>query len=176
MITIERARQIIECYGGNPNRWPETERAAMQRLLSNHQDLQELQRQAMQLDERLLELFTVQEDTNHETLADQILANLPDRTATEPEPTLRPLKNLTNLLPSLFNRPMPAWSLAGAALVMLLALGVVQFGRQQASHEPQLANGENPWLLMAETLDNSADLELLAVLEPELAEDDLDIL
>ncbi len=175
MITIERARQILACYGGNPHRWPEAERADMQLLLASDSELRKLHRQALQLDGRLTELFAfAEEETAFRPLADKILAGLPERTVVDPGPVGRAPRKLRDRFAALW-APPARWSLAGAALAMLIALGLAQFGGQSVS--PQTGDRGDAWLLMVEALDdNSSDLELFAVLEPELSEDDLDIL
>ena len=176
MITHERARQILNCYGGDPRRWPENERTAMERLLSSHSELQKLQEQCLQLDNRLTELFSIQEEKTFEPLALKILARLPDRPDDDAQPIARARGKLQTLLQPLLDRPIPVWSMAGAALVILLAIGMLHFDQQPDTPQPQLANREDAWLLMADTLNQPNDLELLAVFEPELSEDNLDIL
>lgn len=176
MITIERARQILASYGGSPAQWPEAERAAMQQLLLADSELQELQRQAERMDVQLAGLFAVPGEEDCRSLSRNILARVPDRRPREQERTPRTAYKLEAFWRSLLLRPAATWTLAGGTLILVVALGTLHWQWQLVGSEMQPTGREDAWGLMADALDNSSDLELLAVLEPELSEDDLDIL
>ncbi len=50
LITPERVVELLDCYGANPEAWPDDERAAALALIQHSTELQNLQREAGQLD------------------------------------------------------------------------------------------------------------------------------
>lgn len=179
MITDERARQILASYGGSAVRWPERERVSMQHKLASDGALRVLQQEALLLDSQLAELFTEQESASTERLAQRILASLPERTADNGQENLNSCGRAAtwlDALNSIFTRCCWGWATAAAVLSVVCVIAVNRLDGGTAVVAPQLAGAEDEWQLMADALDNSAELELLAVLEPELFEDDQELL
>lgn len=56
--TFERFAQIVDAYGGEPERWPSAERDAALALLEREPRARALQASALQLDARLGEVFS----------------------------------------------------------------------------------------------------------------------
>lgn len=54
LISPERVEELFECYGANPESWPDDERATALALIQNSSELQSLQREAEQLDQFLI--------------------------------------------------------------------------------------------------------------------------
>lgn len=50
LVSPQRVKTILECYGADPAAWPEGERQAARALLERNHELQALRDQAMQLD------------------------------------------------------------------------------------------------------------------------------
>ena len=175
MVTIERAKQILACYGGKPEQWPVDERLDLQQFLLSNTDLQLIQQQALELDEQLVKTFTAFKGTDTQYLQKNILANLPDRKKPENSQFsefLTPInKSLANAINKLFS---PAGIMATVTMLVLLTIGVFNFKYETPA---LISNGmDDELLLMAEALDGSDELELLAILEPELFEDTSDIM
>lgn len=54
LISPERVEALFDSYGANPDAWPDDERATALVLIQNSSELQDLQRQAEQLDQFLM--------------------------------------------------------------------------------------------------------------------------
>jgi hypothetical protein len=54
LISPERVVELLDCYGANPEAWPDDERATALALIQHSTELQNLQRQAAQLDKLLV--------------------------------------------------------------------------------------------------------------------------
>ena len=74
-ISTERVETLIETYGGNTDCWPDSERTAAMQLLEASSRLQQLLRDAQQLDEALLAGHI--EEQPDEALLARIVDNLP---------------------------------------------------------------------------------------------------
>jgi len=55
LISLQRAKDIIECYGGKAENWPDNEREAMRVLVQQSDELQASCREVQMLDDMLLE-------------------------------------------------------------------------------------------------------------------------
>ena len=58
LISPERVEQLLECYGADPNSWPDDERATASALILHSDRLKQLQKEAEQLDKLLLQADT----------------------------------------------------------------------------------------------------------------------
>lgn len=169
-MTPERAKTILNSYGGRSEQWPVAERTQLQSMLATDAGLQALQQQALMLDQQLDVLFAVKQADELEPLAQRINECLPDKG------TRRSGNSFYLRLRSLLNYPENAHipTLSAMVLAVLIAIGINQYGNgliDKSVVTPQ----EDVWSLMAESLDNtSTDLTLFAVLEPELFEDGLE--
>lgn len=54
LISPERVAELFDCYGANPELWPDDERATALALIQNSSELQGLQQEAEQLDQFLI--------------------------------------------------------------------------------------------------------------------------
>jgi hypothetical protein len=52
-VTLERLAQLLDAYGGEPARWPDTERESALRLIASVPEAAALQRAALELDSAL---------------------------------------------------------------------------------------------------------------------------
>jgi hypothetical protein len=121
--SFERARQILEIYGGDPTVWPEHERQAMQQVINTSKELQALQQQAMELDALIDQADTspAGDPVGEQQLMERILRDLPEQAA-----------NVTDLqqLPRRQNRAaklrLPAMLSAVAASVIVFMVVLQQ--------------------------------------------------
>ncbi|HEY5603811.1 MAG TPA: hypothetical protein VIM41_11940 [Gammaproteobacteria bacterium] len=75
LISPERVVELLECYGANPEAWPDDERTTALALIQHSTELQNLQREAGQLD-KFLTNAGMQEPADLE-LVSRIVNNLP---------------------------------------------------------------------------------------------------
>ncbi len=177
MITTDRARQILASYGGTPEQWPEGERTDLQHLLSFDKKLQALQQQALQLDNQLTDLLVADEAVSNERLEAKILASLPARRVVNDDKRSSGwFDDFSERLRSFIGDNYSSWTIAGSVLTLVLAAGLIMIGNNHTGPALSVVAEGDAWSLMAEDIDTSSELELFAMLEPELFEDDSDIL
>ena len=83
LVSIERAMEIMDCYGADTQAWPEDERIATLSLIKASAQLQQHQEQARRLDNFLEKTKPVTTVENSE-LAARIIAQLPQQESTTP--------------------------------------------------------------------------------------------
>ena len=97
LISPERVEELFDCYGANPDAWPDDERATALTLIENSSQLQGLQREAKQLD-RFLVSGENQQEINapvDSKLVARIVDYLPEQhSSRQPEHSKRPLFDL----------------------------------------------------------------------------------
>ncbi len=169
MMTHNRAKQIIASYGGQAEHWPEAERDGLKSLVAGSSELQTLQYQALQLDERLTAVFASQKPEATDALMERILGALPEQTAAG-----RKRINLVTTLADwlTFGNRTLAWSGGVMASVIVALLVATQI--KQPSPDMTSATTiamEDEWSMMSEVLVEPDDMELLAVLVPELSDE-----
>ncbi|WP_455207867.1 hypothetical protein [Kaarinaea lacus] len=79
LISPERVVELFDCYGANPEAWPDDERSTALVLIQHSTELQNLQREAGQLD-KLLTSGVIQQEMNEPvdlSLVSRIVDNLP---------------------------------------------------------------------------------------------------
>ena len=110
LISPERVKTLLECYGADPANWPQDERSAALSLLNQSSDLQAQQQEAGRLDNLLRQ--TPQDlplsDDDSTVLVSRIVDQLPDQ-AVQPES----------------HSHRTHWSIAAAAAILLLATPVI---------------------------------------------------
>ncbi len=83
MISVDRAKKIIQCYGGLSRAWPERERKDMLQLLLDSKSLTDMRQEALVLDSFIGLAEQKADDLNdrqsEQICADRILANLPEQ-------------------------------------------------------------------------------------------------
>ena len=178
MISIDRAKTILECYGGHPHAWPEKERQALQQALSGSRVLQKLQQEALTLD-AFMGFSSTQETSVDQQSIDQcvkqIYKNLPvqtqdDKTITYKHPIRKTAKKIYQ-----YNRP--ALRVASIMLALTGLIANMEYLHTDTTEHLLLSDymaiyvDENnmPDSLL---IDDSSELELLAFLEPDILEDD----
>ena len=81
LISPERVKTILDCYGSNPDAWPEDEKVAALSLIQHSSELRELQQEAVKLDgflsEAVNELNLDGGDSN--TILGKIVNSLPEQ-------------------------------------------------------------------------------------------------
>lgn len=81
LISLQRAKDIIECYGGNAKDWPDNEREALSALVQQSEELQASCRDAKMLDDMLLEGKCNEAPVTSDAvlqLQDRIMSELPE--------------------------------------------------------------------------------------------------
>lgn len=104
-ITLERLAELLDAYGGAPERWPDAERAAAQRLVDESVGARTLWEKALHLD-RVIDALPSQPPSS--SLHAQVLAAMPHR-------------RVARLWPRRVMIAVPA--AAAAALMLWLAIG-----------------------------------------------------
>jgi hypothetical protein len=183
LVTPQRVEQLLDCYGGSPQAWPEEERAAALALLESSTELQRLRKEALILD-RAMNLTEAAAPTAEPTadLAQKILGQLPAQdSAHQPnhvgrhkpgQDQRRPYSRIT-----LFNRiwVWPGVAVCGAAAVALaIALWSPQPVIEPKYRLTTAANDFDDWV-WEEVLDQTPeypispwDSGLVTLLDPEL--------
>jgi anti-sigma-K factor RskA len=136
-MTLERLRAVIESYGANATRWPETERAAAAALLAESAEARAVATDAAPLDE-LLDAVPAVAPTSAMRAA--ILAGAPRAKARRGEGWRT------------FIGELGGWRLAGGVLAASLVLGIVSGGWLSLG---QTTEASSPDLLQLAQLDDS---------------------
>ncbi len=179
MVTMQRAKQILISYGANPKLWPVDERSYVLQQILTEPELQALLEQEQQLDKQLEALFSEIEQTDAQQLHQKILMNLPEN---EPGPDKQSISyaqladGYVQRLKKTFNTLLTPSRLVttGATLSMLVAVAWLQFYSSRPEGFIRPGNMDDELQLMAEAMDKSEVMELFALVEPELFDDDLD--
>ncbi len=160
MTSLDRLKQVIEAYGGEPARWPEAERAGLATLAAATPDLADTLHEARALDAVLGKAPGVDErrltDLRQRILAG---AGLDEAAAAGGAPVapiaVRPLRPAP--------RRVPMWTAAAAlaaSLVFGVAFGASDFGRPAVEELAGIAGIEASDNGTLDVLDDS-DVELL---------------
>lgn len=124
LISPERVKQILKCYGANPQSWPADEKLAALTLIQHSAELRELQQQTVQFDKLLLSADTALniEETVDRDLLDRIVNSLPEQEK-------KPHPDFVNRLPAErksfldFSRSLGA--IAASLAVVAISLSIV---------------------------------------------------
>jgi hypothetical protein len=125
LVNHQRVIELLECYGGNADNWPDEERSAASALIKGSADLQQRQHDAQQLDEAMdmaavQASFTARPDSA--TMAN-ILDALPEQTASNTTHISDFREQQANKRGT--KRNMGWWTYGAAAAVMVLAIGIL---------------------------------------------------
>lgn len=160
MATLDRLKMVIEAYGGDLERWPESERAELAALATGTPEAASLLAEARALD-GVLRSAPVADPDRLARLHEQILAEASAAAGGNAASTGR----LTPL-PARFVRPTPSprtplWAAAAlaASLFVGVALGVSDFGRPAVEELAGLAGFETDGGALDALADS--DVELL---------------
>ena len=81
LVSPERVRRILECYGANPDSWPMDEKVAALSLIQNSNELQALQQEAAEFDKLLKDTESefVSDEATTRSLVDRVVSALPEQ-------------------------------------------------------------------------------------------------
>jgi len=147
-MRFERVAELIEAYGSNTQCWPELERVAAITCLESSASLQQLMKEAKQLDTELLSGHI--EQPVDEALLSRIVDQLPEQTATD---------NIVTKLGRGYQWP----AAIAAAVTGLAIILVVMNGPKQEMEVEQLALQEMDYWLWQDvtgqvSFDNTEEL------------------
>jgi hypothetical protein len=171
IISEERARALLEAYGGNPDAWPAEQRQAMSARIAASAELQRARAGHRQLD-GLLENDRAAAAIDHagsSDLAARILAQLPD----QPWSSSASGRGWLNRLRWPLTQPLWAAATAVAVIVGLVMLQTAPGPSSERS--PSMAFEEWAWQdITGQSLDHKTDpqLDVLDLIELESAIDD----
>lgn len=173
LVTPQRVKELLDCYGSSPEAWPESERATALALLDGSSELQAQREQARLLDQalNLQACGTTALSERTAALAKRIL----DQLGTQDTPPVQPQGDRAPLLSRVW-----IWPTAALASVAGIALAMVLWSTQPVT-EPHYrvvtaANDFDNWV-WTEVLDDAPvdprwDNDLSLLLEPGLVPDD----
>lgn len=179
MISVDRAKKIIQCYGGYPLAWPEQDRPAMQQLLLDSKSLSDLQKEALALDSFMG--FSIEKDnSSSDCQFDQQLANMIINKLPEQQQTIQqmPITFIKKCYES--NKPIIRFSapVLLIASVMFLVIGLsasLQFNHTNDAGQLSLSDYmalyvDDTLVFEHESIDDEP-LEMLAFLEPQIMDE-----
>lgn len=181
MISIDRAKKIIECYGGYPLAWPAHEQQAMQQLLLNSKSLKTLQNEALAFDS----FIGASEKKNEASMdgvldqlcASKILTNLPEQERTINQVPVTLISGDIPLLvsKSIIKKAHPVALVASVVLIVVSLFNIYQFNKTSLEFSP-LSLSEYMTLYVDDeaevmAIENNEQLEILAFLEPQIMDD-----
>lgn len=123
--------ETLERFGGDPNRWPDRSRGALQALIANDPEAKALVAEFAALDQVLTRAGDVSEDANHAARHDALANRIMRRVATEPHSSKGSGENVVAF--ERVHRPTPLsnfgygrWpnAAAASALAASLLLGI----------------------------------------------------
>lgn len=165
MISVDRAKKIINCYGAHPSAWPEQERHAVQQLLLNYKNLKTLQKKAIVLDELIIhpEQRKLQNREMDHQCSYKIMAALPEQ------------QKIEQISQPLINKDKQTFKyMALAASIAFTVIGIsnnslfshTDTNIEQFSLSEHIAVYTNDFSVIEDE-----QLEMLAFLEPQILED-----
>lgn len=172
LISPERVAELFDCYGANPDSWPDDERAIALALIQNSSGLQSLQREAEKLDQ-----FLVNGDEKPETkvpvnskLVARIVDHLPEQDGTRQHGSTSDRKHTGH---SWFN--FNGWIGMAAASIAVFVISVSILNLQPSSlpnEQPALVQTElDEWMweqVTGETdTEDEEPMTIMALLEME---------
>jgi hypothetical protein len=171
LISPERARALLECYGADARAWPEDERASASALIHHSAELRELQQQARSLDDVLKtteDQFPLLKEPADPTLVARIVDNLPPQDRSGGGMT----RSGSRYANKGFNHPRSFLSLAAAAAaVLVISMSIVNLHTLPVNRKQPapVASELDDWMweqVTGESLDdNEEPLTFMALLE-----------
>jgi len=142
LISPERVEELFDCYGANPDSWPDDERATALALIQNSSALQGLQQEAEQLDQ-----FLISSDDKLESnapvdskLVARIVDHLPEQNNSRP---LGSASNRKHSRRSFFNFNGWIGMAAASAAVLVISVSILNL-------QPSSVPGEQSSLVQTE--------------------------
>jgi len=182
MISVDRAKKIIQCYGGLSRAWPEHERKDMLQLLLDSKSLTDMQQEALVLDNFIGLAEQKTDDLNGRQgepfCADKILANLPEQQRKIEQITIKLLPNIDGFRNKLASS-IPVLLVAMIVISMLSLSNSLQLNKSTEGDkyltvaEYMAVYVEDNYLADEENMPiNDEQLEILAFLEPQIMDED----
>jgi len=182
MISVDRAKKIIQCYGGHFSAWPERERKDILQLLLDSKSLTDIQQEALLLDNFI---GLAEQKTNDLTdrqrdqfCADRILANLPEQQRKIEQIRIKLLPNIEGLRKKL-SSSISALLVAVIVISMLSLSNDLQLNQNTEGDkyltvaEYMAVYVEDNYMADEENMPiNDEQLEMLAFLEPQIMDED----
>lgn len=173
LISPERVKSIFDCYGANPDCWPNDEKVAALSLIQNSSELQELQREAASFDKLLknsdLEIVTDQAATSE--LLEKIVGSLPEQ---DKKPNSRFTNNESSHKRSFFDLNRSLAAIAASIAVVAISLSIATMTPESVKPVSSVAMSQtelDDWMweqVVGESTDESEEpLSMLALLELE---------
>lgn len=181
LVTPQRVKELLDCYGGSPEAWPEEERTAALALLDSSSELQTRREEARLLDQamNIPPSMTATASEHTADLAARILDRLPAQDVPGQQTPQRdgPVVGRSALFDRVWGWPAVALGAAAAAALMIALLAPQPLTEP---HRPIVtaANDFDDWV-WAQVLDEPQldpadrwDNDLTLLLEPGLVPDD----
>ncbi len=183
MISIDRAKKIIQCYGGDPNTWPEHERKEILQLLLDSKRLTDMQQQALAIDSFFGLVEQKTGDLNYrpgdQLCADRILSNLPVQQREIQQITLKFLPEGDAIRHKL-RSTLPVLLVAVVVMIVQSLSNSLQRNQQTQGHqfltmaEYMAVYVEDYYITDEEYIPiNDEQLEILAFLEPQIIDENI---
>jgi hypothetical protein len=146
LISPERVKALLECYGADANAWPDDERASAQALIQHSDELQALRKQERELDELLLSGndASAGQAPADSALVARIVDNLPEQ-----KPSAKGARpHASRYRTSALNHPRNWLSLAAAAAtVFVISVAIMDLESTSVSQQPAPVTAEmDEWM------------------------------
>ncbi len=178
MISLDRAKAIILCYGGYPQAWPERERQAVLQLLPDSKSLSDLQKEALALDKYMQFSDQLGEEATDWQLdqlcSEKIIASLPQQ-----RQKLSPLSMhfINDGYRQILTIPVSIALVASAVLVVIGLSGTIRPNSikneiDQLSLSEYMALYVDDFTFSEREVIDDQMLDMLVFLEPQVLDDD----
>jgi len=182
MISVDRAKKIIQCYGGLSRAWPEHERKDMLQLLLDSKSLTDMQQEALVLDNFIDLAEKKTDDLNgrqrEQYCADRTLANLPEQQRKIDQIMIKLLPDM-DIFRCRLTSSIPILLVAVLVMSMLSLSNSLQRNQNTEGDkyltvaEYMAVYVEDNYMADEESmLINDEQLEILAFLEPQIMDED----
>jgi hypothetical protein len=123
-VDSNRVARLLECYGADPQCWPDEERAAALKLISASSELQALQQEAAQLD-GAMDVHNIKQRLNDSSDTDAVMQILQQLPPQDSGVTPTPISNAKRSTAPLSKRWISLAMAASVAVVALVSLIMV---------------------------------------------------
>lgn len=171
LISPERARVLLECYGADARAWPDDERASASALIQHSAQLRELQQQARSLDD-VLKTGGDQSPPLNEPADPALVARIVDNLPPQDRSGSTIQRSGFGFAGKGFNHPRSFLSLAAAAAaVLVISMSIVNLHTLSVNRKPpaQVSAELDDWMwqqVTGESVDdNEEPMTFMAFLE-----------
>lgn len=174
LISPERVKRILECYGSNPETWPEDEKVAALSLIQHSRELHDLQQQTAELDNLLKSadsVVAINDEPGSDELLNKIVNALPEQ---DRKPDPRFANHLPNSKKSFFDLNHSLGAIAASLAVVAISMSIVTLSPTNINPEASVASSQSvldEWMweqVMGEPADEAEEpLSMMALLELE---------